>query len=111
MLVGTSTNAVSTGDAFGVGSVSLASSSGPRKTLAHGGSLHLSERDKESWLVTGGSGSFGHAFVKLLLNQGAGRVVVFSRDELKQAEMRPFLPTLPARLPWHRLNPLNRLLR
>ncbi len=41
-----------------------------------------------SWLVTGGTGSFGHAFVRRLLDGDASRVVVLSRDELKQAEMR-----------------------
>ena len=40
-----------------------------------------------SWLVTGGTGSFGHAFICRLLDEGARRVVVLSRDELKQAEM------------------------
>ena len=40
-----------------------------------------------SWLVTGGTGSFGHAFVRRLLDDGAKRVVVLSRDELKQADM------------------------
>lgn len=39
-------------------------------------------------LVTGGSGSFGHAFIRRALDDGARRVVVFSRDELKQAQMR-----------------------
>jgi UDP-N-acetylglucosamine 4,6-dehydratase len=39
-------------------------------------------------LVTGGSGSFGQAFVRRLLEDGVGRVAVFSRDELKQHEMR-----------------------
>ena len=38
-------------------------------------------------LVTGGTGSFGQAFVREALQQGARRVVVFSRDELKQALM------------------------
>lgn len=41
-----------------------------------------------SWLITGGTGSFGHAFVTRLLDGYADRVVVYSRDELKQAEMR-----------------------
>jgi len=40
-----------------------------------------------SILVTGGSGSFGHAFVRRALAAGARRVVVFSRDELKQSVM------------------------
>ena len=40
-------------------------------------------------LVTGGTGSFGKAFVKRTLAQypGIKRLVVFSRDELKQFEM------------------------
>lgn len=38
-------------------------------------------------LVTGGTGSFGRACVRRLLRTGAKRVVVFSRDELKQHEM------------------------
>jgi UDP-N-acetylglucosamine 4,6-dehydratase len=39
-------------------------------------------------LVTGGTGSFGTAFVKRALLDGARRVVVYSRDELKQATLR-----------------------
>lgn len=39
-------------------------------------------------LVTGGTGSFGKAFVRRALDAGAKRVTVFSRDELKQSEMR-----------------------
>jgi UDP-N-acetylglucosamine 4,6-dehydratase len=39
-------------------------------------------------LITGGTGSFGKAFIKRLLSTTAvRRVVVFSRDELKQFEM------------------------
>lgn len=41
-----------------------------------------------SWLITGGTGSFGKAYTRRLLDRGARRVVVLSRDELKQAEMR-----------------------
>jgi len=42
-----------------------------------------------SVLITGGTGSFGNAFVRRLLADGkASRVVIFSRDELKQYEMR-----------------------
>jgi UDP-N-acetylglucosamine 4,6-dehydratase len=45
--------------------------------------------DNTSVLVTGGSGSFGKAFIKtLLLNSKVRRLVVFSRDELKQSEMQ-----------------------
>jgi len=42
----------------------------------------------KSILITGGTGSFGHKFVKEILdNHKPRRVVVFSRDELKQYEM------------------------
>lgn len=44
-------------------------------------------KDK-SVLVTGGTGSFGHKFVSKALALGAKRIIVFSRDELKQYEMR-----------------------
>lgn len=38
-------------------------------------------------LITGGSGTFGRAFLRYVLDQGARQVRVFSRDELKQSEM------------------------
>jgi len=39
-------------------------------------------------LITGGTGSFGHAFVKMTLEKyNPQRLVVFSRDEMKQWEM------------------------
>ncbi len=43
----------------------------------------------KSILITGGTGSFGHSFVKSVLSKypGVKRLVVFSRDELKQYEM------------------------
>ena len=48
-------------------------------TLLHGSSI----------LVTGGTGSFGSTFVKEILHaHNPSRVVIFSRDELKQYEMR-----------------------
>jgi UDP-N-acetylglucosamine 4,6-dehydratase/5-epimerase len=44
--------------------------------------------DGKSILITGGTGSFGQRFVKRLLERNAPkRVVVYSRDELKQFEM------------------------
>ncbi len=46
----------------------------------------------KSVLVTGGTGSFGQAFVRRCLEQGVERVVVFSRDELKQHDMRLAIP-------------------
>jgi UDP-N-acetylglucosamine 4,6-dehydratase len=39
-------------------------------------------------LVTGGTGSFGRAFVAYMLAQPVRKVIVFSRDELKQHEMQ-----------------------
>ena len=38
-------------------------------------------------LVTGGTGSFGKKFIKKVLEQEVKKVIVFSRDELKQYEM------------------------
>ena len=41
-----------------------------------------------SILITGGTGSFGKKFIEILLkNYKANRVVIYSRDELKQYEM------------------------
>lgn len=45
--------------------------------------------DGSSVLVTGGTGSFGTAFVeRLLKTTNVRRLVIYSRDELKQLEMR-----------------------
>ncbi len=52
----------------------------------------------KSYLITGATGSFGNAFTRHLLDQGAERVVIFSRDEVKQAEMRERMPD--SRLRW-----------
>lgn len=41
-----------------------------------------------STLITGGTGSFGHAMARTLLAQGEQRVVIYSRDEVKQDAMR-----------------------
>ncbi|MEE4299201.1 MAG: UDP-N-acetylglucosamine 4,6-dehydratase (inverting) [Pseudomonadales bacterium] len=44
--------------------------------------------DGASILVTGGTGSFGHTFVPMLLERhDPARVIVFSRDEMKQWNM------------------------
>jgi UDP-N-acetylglucosamine 4,6-dehydratase/5-epimerase len=41
-----------------------------------------------SYLITGGTGSFGQAFVKrVLYNCTTSKVIIYSRDELKQFEM------------------------
>jgi len=43
----------------------------------------------KSILITGGTGSFGKAFAKEILdNHSPKRVIIFSRDELKQYDMR-----------------------
>jgi UDP-N-acetylglucosamine 4,6-dehydratase/5-epimerase len=48
----------------------------------------MTDINGSSILITGGTGSFGKEFVKLLLNKyRPKRVVVYSRDELKQYEM------------------------
>ncbi len=45
-------------------------------------------------LITGGTGSFGKAFVRTVLERypGVRRLVVYSRDELKQFEMSQLFP-------------------
>jgi FlaA1/EpsC-like NDP-sugar epimerase len=45
--------------------------------------------NKKSILITGGTGSFGKAFVKRVLNDWPNieRLVIYSRDEQKQFEM------------------------
>jgi len=43
----------------------------------------------KSILVTGGTGSFGQSFVNFILNKSkAKKIIIFSRDELKQYEMQ-----------------------
>lgn len=45
--------------------------------------------NKKSILVTGGTGSFGKAFIRYILNKyQPARLIIFSRDELKQSEMQ-----------------------
>ena len=57
------------------------------------------EMEGRSILITGGTGSFGRAFVADALERWPGlrRLVVFSRDELKQSEMAHAYP--PTRYP------------
>ncbi|MGA9198497.1 MAG: polysaccharide biosynthesis protein, partial [Pseudolabrys sp.] len=48
-----------------------------------------SSLDGHAILVTGGTGSFGQAFVRhILAHHRPSRLVVYSRDELKQFEMQ-----------------------
>ena len=54
----------------------------------------MSFLDGKSVLVTGATGSFGKRFVKTVLDQhNPDRLVVFSRDELKQFEMQQVIPS------------------
>ena len=46
----------------------------------------------KDFLITGGTGSFGKAFVYKLLASDAGRIIIYSRDELKQFEMKKDFP-------------------
>ena len=57
---------------------------------------------KNSYLITGGTGSFGKAFVKKIVNSNKkiSRLVIFSRDELKQFEMSQNFP--PKKYPFIR---------
>jgi UDP-N-acetylglucosamine 4,6-dehydratase len=60
----------------------------------------VSSLQGSSLLITGGTGSFGKAFIQRLLDEvGPARVVVFSRDELKQYECRALFHDDP-RLRW-----------
>ena len=47
-------------------------------------------------LITGGTGSFGHKFVSLTLKKyNPNRLVIFSRDEMKQWEMAKIIGNDP----------------
>lgn len=48
--------------------------------------------DDKVVLVTGGTGSFGRKFIRRVLDEPVKKVIVFSRDELKQYEMREGSP-------------------
>lgn len=58
--------------------------------------VHLSILDGRSVLITGGTGSFGRRFVAAALaSADPKRVIIFSRDELKQYEMQQLYPREP----------------
>ncbi|HVG93208.1 MAG TPA: UDP-N-acetylglucosamine 4,6-dehydratase (inverting), partial [Planctomycetota bacterium] len=60
--------------------------------------MDLEHLNGASLLITGGTGSFGKRLVATLLERGRlSRLVVFSRDELKQSEMQSEFP--PTRHP------------
>ena len=47
----------------------------------------MKELFNKTVLVTGGTGSFGKKFIKRILQEDVKKVIVFSRDEMKQYEM------------------------
>jgi UDP-N-acetylglucosamine 4,6-dehydratase len=60
----------------------------------------MKQLDNSSVLITGGTGSLGKALVEqLLLESKARRIVIFSRDELKQLELRNYFRN-DSRLRW-----------
>lgn len=51
--------------------------------------MPLNNLKNKKFLITGGTGSFGTAFIKYLLkNFNPSKVIIFSRDELKQSEFQ-----------------------
>ena len=48
-----------------------------------------------SILITGGTGSFGHSFVPMTLKEyNPKKIVIFSRDEMKQWKWLNYLKTI-----------------
>jgi UDP-glucose 4-epimerase len=50
--------------------------------------MNSAELKNKTVLITGGTGSFGHAVASRFLRCGAGEIRIFSRDEKKQDDMR-----------------------
>ncbi len=74
--------------------------------------MNLDFLKEKTILVTGGTGSFGKNFVKhLLANSEAKKVIVFSRDELKQSVMQAEIDDPRARFFLGDVRDLPRLLR
>src|SRR5947209_5604545 len=60
-----------------------------RRTTSESHSSNIMLLDNLSILVTGGTGSFGKKFAEVVLREHKPRrLIVYSRDELKQHEMR-----------------------
>ena len=64
-----------------------------RRTVKRGDAKEQAMLAGKSLLITGGTGSFGQAFIRRVLKEhpDVSRVVIFSRDELKQFEMQQTL--------------------
>ena len=54
--------------------------------------------DNKTILVTGGTGSLGQRLVRRLLQTKAKKIIIFSRDELKQSQMQAEIPDKSGRL-------------
>ena len=73
---------------------------GPAAIRFLGDRIIVSALTGSSILVTGGTGSFGKAFIRYALdNLDPRRIVILSRDELKQYEVRQLFDNDP-RLRW-----------
>lgn len=48
----------------------------------------MSAFNNKTLMITGGTGSFGHAVLKHFLTSDIGQIRIFSRDEKKQDDMR-----------------------
>ncbi|MET3682983.1 UDP-N-acetylglucosamine 4,6-dehydratase [Alkalibacillus flavidus] len=48
----------------------------------------MNQFDEKTVLITGGTGSFGKKFTRKVLQSNVKKVIIFSRDELKQYEMK-----------------------
>ena len=46
--------------------------------------------NEKTLLITGGTGSFGNAVLHRFLTSDIGEIRIFSRDELKQDDMRHY---------------------
>ena len=54
----------------------------------------MADLNGKAVLITGGTGSFGKAFVREVIKRWRpARLIIFSRDELKQYEMEQEFPT------------------
>ena len=78
-----------------------------RKTFCYCISEYPASFKKINWkessiLITGGTGSFGRKLVKILLSEyKPRRLAVFSRDVLKQSELKKIFPELKFSLKMH----------
>ena len=73
----------------------------------------MKDENRDSILITGGTGSLGKALIRSLLqNPKIRRIAIFSRDELKQSELRVMFGNNP-KLRWFLgdIRDMNRLVR